>query len=69
MDWYKLYWKLPDDNQWGVVGKAINRIGRRYIRDKMNAILPEYYRSHPVDCGINTTEKGNLFLNIFSRTH
>lgn len=57
MDWYKLYWALPDDNQWGVVGKAINRIGRRYIRSKMNAILPEYYRSHPVDCSINTTEK------------
>ncbi|MFS3010283.1 hypothetical protein AAH021_23745 [Bacteroides thetaiotaomicron] len=57
MDWYKLYWKLPDDNKWGVVGKAINRIGRRYIRNKMNAILPEYYGSHPVDCGINTTEK------------
>lgn len=57
MDWYKLYWMLPDDNQWGVIGKAINRVGRQFIRRRMNAILPEYYKSHPIVCGVNTTEK------------
>lgn len=57
MDWYNIYWKLPDDNQWGVVGKAINRLGRRYIRKRMNANLPAYYESHPVRIGVNSAEK------------
>ena len=57
MDWYNIYWKLPDDNQWGVVGKAINRLGRRYIRKRMNANLPVYYESHPVRIGVNSAEK------------
>ena len=57
MDWYKIYWKLPDDNQWGIVGKAINRLGRRFIRKRIDAVLPAYYKSHPVRTGINTTER------------
>ena len=57
MDWYNLYWKLPDDNQWGVVGKAINRLGRRLVRKRMNVDLPEYYKSNSVQIGINTAEK------------
>lgn len=60
MDWYKIYWALPDDNQWGVLGKAINRIGRRFIRNKMNNSLPAFYKNHPIECGINTTEKRGL---------
>ena len=57
MDWCNIYWKLPDDNQWGVVGKAINRLGRRLVRKRMNVDLPEYFKTHPVQIGINTAEK------------
>lgn len=57
MDWYNIYWELPDDNQWGVMGKVINRLGRKLIRKRMNVTLPEYYKSHPVQIGINTAEK------------
>lgn len=57
MDWYKIYWKLPDDNQWGLVGKAINRLGRRFIRNRMNANLSAYYESHPILVGINSAEQ------------
>lgn len=56
MNWYDIYWKLPDDNQWGVVGKAINRLGRRLILKRMNVALPAYYKNHPVRIGINTEE-------------
>lgn len=39
------------------MGKAINRLGRRFIRKRMNVALPEYYKSHPVRIGFNTAEK------------
>lgn len=55
--WYRFYWWMVDDNQMGVLGKALNRFVRKYVKKHLDKVLPEYYASHPVECGINKNEK------------
>ena len=52
--WYQLYFALADDNKFGLLGKAVNRIVARIVKAKLERQLPIYYLHHPLDCGINT---------------
>ena len=55
--WYKFYFALPDDHQFGLIGKALNRVAARVVKSKLEKQLPNYYAAHPLDCGINTRER------------
>ena len=55
--WYQLYFALADDNKFGLLGKAVNRIVARIVKAKLERQLPIYYLHHPLDCGINTIEQ------------
>jgi len=55
--WYRFYWWIVDDNQLGIVGKAFNRLVRRFVKRHLDKRLPQYYLNHPVGCGINKTEQ------------
>lgn len=54
--WYKFYWNFVDDNQLGLVGKAANRLVRKYVKRHLDKSLPAFFKQNPVDSGINTTE-------------
>lgn len=60
--WYNFYWSFVDDNQLGVVGKAANRLVRKYVKRHLDKTLPTYFKLTPVDSGINTTEHRNRKL-------
>ena len=68
MNWYNLYWKLPNDNKFGIFGKIINRTGRKFIRKKMNSSLPSFYKKNPIQYGLNTnkTRKNKIICSITS---
>ncbi len=55
--WYRFYFALSDDNKFGIIGKAVNRITAKFVKNKLEKQLPIYYITHPLNCGINTTEK------------
>lgn len=65
--WYNFYWNFVDDNQLGIVGKAANRLVRKYVKRHLDKTLPKYFKQTPVDSGINTTEHRNRKL-VFSLT-
>ena len=60
--WYNIYWFFVDDNQLGIVGKAANRLVRKYVKRHLDKIQPAYFKQNPVDYGINTTEHRNRKL-------
>lgn len=54
--WYKFYWNFVDDNQLGIVGKAANRLVRKYVKRHLDKTLPKLFVQNPVESGINKTE-------------
>lgn len=60
--WYNFYWNFVDDNQLGIVGKAANRLVRKYVKRHLDNTLPKYFKHNSVDSGINTTEHRNRKL-------
>lgn len=54
--WYQFYWNIVDDNQLGIAGKAFNRFIRKFVKKHLDKSLPQYFITHPIDTGINTTE-------------
>ena len=54
--WYNFYWNFVDDNQLGLVGKAANRLVRKFVKRHLDKSLPAFFKQNPVDSGINTTE-------------
>ena len=60
--WYSFYWNFIDDNRLGVIGKAANRLVRKYVKRHLDKTLPVYFKHHPVDLGINTVEHRNRKL-------
>lgn len=55
--WYKLYYKLPDDHQFGIFGKAVNRITAKIVKKHLDKTQHLLFANNPVKCGINKNEK------------
>lgn len=60
--WYSFYWSFIDDNQLGLVGKAANRLVRKFVKRHLDKSLPAFFKQNPVDTGINTAENRNRKL-------
>lgn len=54
--WYKFYFTLVDDHSLGIIGKVVNRVVAKFVKNKLERQLPIYYTKHPLDCGVNKTE-------------
>lgn len=56
-NWYKFYWWIVDDHQLGIVGKAFNRLVRRFIKRHLDKKSKKFFMDNPVVCGINTDQE------------
>jgi hypothetical protein len=50
--WYKLYWNIVDDNQLGIVGKAFNRLVRKYVKKRLDIDMSKAISENPIACGL-----------------
>lgn len=53
---YNFYWKIVDDHQLGIVGKASNRFIRRFVKRHLDNKSKKFFTDNPVICGINTVQ-------------
>lgn len=60
--WYSFYWSFIDDNQFWLVGKAANRLVRKFVKRHLDKTLPIFFEQNPVDSGINISEHHNRKL-------
>lgn len=51
--WYQFYWNFIDDNQLGLIGKAANRLARKFVKQHLDRTAVDYFQSHPVPIGVN----------------
>lgn len=54
--WYNFYWWIVDDNQFGIIGKVINRLVRRFVKRHLDKKVKDFFLLNPIKIGINTTE-------------
>lgn len=48
---YNAYWSLPDDNRFGIIGKAVNRVAAKIVKRHLDRTI-----QCGEECGINRTE-------------